>query len=616
MNTLVLGQQIIKSKINAIPNSPGIYKFLDEKNKIIYIGKAKNLPKRLLSYASPSGLAIRTQRLISSLKEIEIITTSNEAEALLLEANLIKKFKPRYNVLLKDDKSFPYIQIKLSEEWPQLTKFRGKHNEQDAYFGPFASIGSANWTIKMLQKVFQIRVCDDHNFNNRRRPCILHQIKRCSAPCTKEISKKDYDQSVLECIDFLNGNSRSIQNKFSKEMETASKNLDFEKAAIFRDRIKSLTYIQSTQQINKNNFSDADVIVSHRIENITCIVVFFYRSKQNWGNQCFFPKHDIEDSETDVLAAFLSQFYENKLPPTEIILNIKPKNTTLLENALAKKYNKKIIFKIPKKKSQMNIINMAIQNAKESIQRKILGSEKNHDSLKQLSDFFKLSFVPNLIEVYDNSHMQGTNAIGSFISFGEEGFIKNRYRKFDIKNPNVNPGDDFGMMKEVIHRRFSKLAKDIGNDNMPDLLIIDGGKGQYSAVREKLNELGFHQLPIIAMAKGKNRNEGNETFIYEQQEIKIEKNNSLLFFLQRLRDEAHRFAIFTHRKKRKKSFTRSLLDEIPGIGRSRKKSLLNHFGSAKDISGASLEDLKKVDGISELVAKKIYNYFHLNKNFL
>ena len=616
MNTLVLGQQIIKSKINAIPNSPGIYKFLDEKNKIIYIGKAKNLPKRLLSYASPSGLAIRTQRLISSLKEIEIITTSNEAEALLLEANLIKKFKPRYNVLLKDDKSFPYIQIKLSEEWPQLTKFRGKHNEQDAYFGPFASIGSANWTIKMLQKVFQIRVCDDHNFNNRRRPCILHQIKRCSAPCTKEISKKDYDQSVLECIDFLNGNSRSIQNKFSKEMETASKNLDFEKAAIFRDRIKSLTYIQSTQQINKNNFLDADVIVSHRIENITCIVVFFYRSKQNWGNQCFFPKHDIEDSETDVLAAFLSQFYENKLPPTEIILNIKPKNTTLLENALAKKYNKKIIFKIPKKKSQMNIINMAIQNAKESIQRKILGSEKNHDSLKQLSDFFKLNFVPNLIEVYDNSHMQGTNAIGSFISFGEEGFIKNRYRKFDIKNPNINPGDDFGMMKEVIHRRFSKLAKDIGNDNMPDLLIIDGGKGQYSAVREKLNELGFHQLPIIAMAKGKNRNEGNETFIYEQQEIKIEKNNSLLFFLQRLRDEAHRFAIFTHRKKRKKSFTRSLLDEIPGIGRSRKKSLLNHFGSAKDISGASLEDLKKVDGISELVAKKIYNYFHLNKNFL
>lgn len=616
MNTLVLGQQIIKSKINAIPNSPGIYKFLDEKNKIIYIGKAKNLPKRLLSYASPSGLAIRTQRLISSLKEIEIITTSNEAEALLLEANLIKKFKPRYNVLLKDDKSFPYIQIKLSEEWPQLTKFRGKHNEQDAYFGPFASIGSANWTIKMLQKVFQIRVCDDHNFNNRRRPCILHQIKRCSAPCTKEISKKDYDQSVLECIDFLNGNSRSIQNKFSKEMETASKNLDFEKAAIFRDRIKSLTYIQSTQQINKNNFSDADVIVSHRIENITCIVVFFYRSKQNWGNQCFFPKHDIEDSETDVLAAFLSQFYENKLPPTEIILNIKPKNTTLLENALAKKYNKKIIFKIPKKKSQMNIINMAIQNAKESIQRKILVSEKNHDSLKQLSDFFKLNFVPNLIEVYDNSHMQGTNAIGSFISFGEEGFIKNRYRKFDIKNPNINPGDDFGMMKEVIHRRFSKLAKDIGNDNMPDLLIIDGGKGQYSAVREKLNELGFHQLPIIAMAKGKNRNEGNETFIYEQQEIKIEKNNSLLFFLQRLRDEAHRFAIFTHRKKRKKSFTRSLLDEIPGIGRSRKKSLLNHFGSAKDISGASLEDLKKVDGISELVAKKIYNYFHLNKNFL
>ena len=617
MSTLHFGQEVIKTKIKLIPNNPGIYKFLDDKNKIIYIGKAKNLPKRLLNYTSGSGLAIRTQRLISNIKEIEVITTSNESEALLLEANLIKKYKPRYNVLLKDDKSFPYIQIRLSDKWPQLTKFRGKHNQLDLFFGPFASTGSANWTIKMLQKVFQLRVCDDHNFNNRKRPCILHQIKRCSAPCTNEISQEDYEKSVNECVDFLNGKSRSIQKKFSKEMEIASNNLDFEKAAVLRDRIKALTQIQSSQQINKNNFVDADLIVSYRIENVTCIVVFFYRSKQNWGNQCFFPKHDIEDSETEVIGSFLAQFYENKIPPKEIILNIKPNNTNLLEKALSDKYKKKIIFKIPRQKNQLATINVAIQNAKENLQRKLLGSEKNNDSLKKLSEFFKLNFIPNLIEVYDNSHIQGSSAIGSFISFGEDGFLKNRYRKFDIKNPLTKPGDDYAMMNEVIHRRFSKLVKkELDNDTIPDLLIIDGGKGQYSTVRKKLDQLGFHDLQIIAIAKGKNRNEGNETFFYNNKEFKLSKNDSLLFFMQRLRDEAHRFAIYTHRKKRKKAFTKSLLDEIPGIGRGRKKLLLNHFGSAKEISGASMEDLKKVEGISEFIAQKIYNYFHLNKNFL
>jgi excinuclease ABC subunit C len=616
MDLLEAGKLLVKSKIKNIPNSPGIYKFLDNKNKIIYIGKAKNLPKRLLNYASSSGLTIRIQRLIASIKDLEIITTTNESEALLLEANLIKKFKPRYNVLLKDDKSFPYIQIRMSDPWPQLTKFRGRHNDQDLYFGPFASAASANWTIKMLQKVFQIRVCDDHTFKNRSRPCMLYQIKRCSAPCTNEIEKENYIKSVEECIDFLNGKSRSIQKKFSKEMDMASKNLDFEKAAIYRDRIKSLTYIQSSQQINKNNFVDADVVVSYRSSNISCIVVFFYRSKQNWGNQCFFPKHDPEDKESEVLDAFLAQFYENKIAPREIILNIKPKNLDILHKALERKNKKKIKFKIPKKRSELAIINMAIKNAKESLQRKIFDSDQNNNLLSLLGKKFNLDFVPSLIEVYDNSHTQGTNAIGSFVSFGKEGFLKNRYRKFDIKNKNIKPGDDYGMMNEVIERRFSKLIKQVENDNTPDLLVIDGGKGQYSVVRNKLDQLGFHQLSIIAIAKGKNRNDGNETFIYNNKSIKLEKNSPLLFFMQRLRDEAHRFAIFTHRKKRKKSFTASLLDEIPGIGRSRKKSLLNHFGSAKTVEGASFEDLKKVEGISELIAKKIYNYFHLNKNFL
>jgi len=616
MDLLEAGKLLVKSKIKNIPNSPGIYKFLDNKNKIIYIGKAKNLPKRLLNYASSSGLTIRIQRLIASIKDLEIITTTNESEALLLEANLIKKFKPRYNVLLKDDKTFPYIQIRMSDHWPQLTKFRGRHNDQDLYFGPFASAASANWTIKMLQKVFQIRVCDDHTFKNRSRPCMLYQIKRCSAPCTNEIEKENYIKSVEECIDFLNGKSRSIQKKFSKEMDMASKNLDFEKAAIYRDRIKSLTYIQSSQQINKNNFVDADVVVSYRSSNISCIVVFFYRSKQNWGNQCFFPKHDPEDKESEVLDAFLAQFYENKIAPREIILNIKPKNIDILHKALERKNKKKIKFKIPKKRSELAIINMAIKNAKESLQRKIFDSDQNNNLLSLLGEKFNLDFVPSLIEVYDNSHTQGTNAIGSFVSFGKEGFLKNRYRKFDIKNKNIKPGDDYGMMNEVVERRFSKLIKQVENDNTPDLLVIDGGKGQYSVVRNKLDQLGFHQLSIIAIAKGKNRNDGNETFIYNNKSIKLEKNSPLLFFMQRLRDEAHRFAIFTHRKKRKKSFTASLLDEIPGIGRSRKKSLLNHFGSAKTIEGASFEDLKKVEGISELIAKKIYNYFHLNKNFL
>ena len=616
MDLLEAGKLLVKSKIKNIPNSPGIYKFLDNKNKIIYIGKAKNLPKRLLNYASSSGLTIRIQRLIASIKDLEIITTTNESEALLLEANLIKKFKPRYNVLLKDDKTFPYIQIRMSDHWPQLTKFRGRHNDQDLYFGPFASAASANWTIKMLQKVFQIRVCDDHTFKNRSRPCMLYQIKRCSAPCTNEIEKENYIKSVEECIDFLNGKSRSIQKKFSKEMDMASKNLNFEKAAIYRDRIKSLTYIQSSQQINKNNFVDADVVVSYRSSNISCIVVFFYRSKQNWGNQCFFPKHDPEDKESEVLDAFLAQFYENKIAPREIILNIKPKNLDILHKALERKNKKKIKFKIPKKRSELAIINMAIKNAKESLQRKIFDSDQNNNLLSLLGKKFNLDFVPSLIEVYDNSHTQGTNAIGSFVSFGKEGFLKNRYRKFDIKNKNIKPGDDYGMMNEVVERRFSKLIKQVENDNTPDLLVIDGGKGQYSVVRNKLDQLGFHQLSIIAIAKGKNRNDGNETFIYNNKSIKLEKNSPLLFFMQRLRDEAHRFAIFTHRKKRKKSFTASLLDEIPGIGRSRKKSLLNHFGSAKTIEGASFEDLKKVEGISELIAKKIYNYFHLNKNFL
>ena len=613
MDLLESGKLLVKSKIKNIPNSPGIYKFLDNKNKIIYIGKAKNLPKRLQNYTSSSGLAIRTQRLISSIKELEIITTSNESEALLLEANLIKKFKPRYNVLLKDDKSFPYIQIRMSDSWPQLTKFRGKHNDQDLYFGPFASVASANWTIKMLQKVFQIRVCDDNTFKNRTRPCMLYQIKRCSAPCTNEIEKINYKKSVQNCIDFLNGKSRSIQQKFSKEMEVASKNLDFEKAAIFRDRIKSLTYIQSSQQINKDNFIDADVVVSYRSSNISCIVVFFYRSKQNWGNQCFFPKHDSENTESEVMDAFLAQFYENKIPPRQIVLNIRPKNLDLLQKALEIKNKKKISFKIPKKKSEIAIINMAVKNAKESLQRKIFDSDQNNNSLTLLRDKFNLGFAPTLIEIYDNSHTQGTNAIGSFVSFGKEGFLKNRYRKFDIKNKNINPGDDYGMMNEVIKRRFGRLLKnkDTDQSKYPNIILIDGGKGQFSSTEAALRELGINDVTIISIAKGEKRNAGKEKLYTSRKDPYLLKpNDPTLYYLQRLRDEAHRFAIGTHRAKRNKTITKNPLDEIPGIGLKRKKALLNFFGSARSVGQAKVDELMAVDGISQNTANSIFHWFH------
>tara|TARA_B100000886_G_scaffold220240_3_gene153033 strand:- start:27150 stop:28985 length:1836 start_codon:yes stop_codon:yes gene_type:complete len=611
MNNLESGKKLFKDKSRIASNSPGVYQILDDKNKVIYVGKAKNLPKRLQNYSTKSLLPIRTERMITASKNIELITTRNESEALLLEANLIKKFKPRYNVLLKDDKSFPYIQI-TNHKFPQLTKFRGKHNDKDIFFGPFASIASANWTIKMLQKVFQIRVCDDHTFKNRKRPCILHQIKRCAGPCTAEISEKEYSNLVNQCLDFLRGKSRQIQKKLSCDMDVASKNQNYEKAAILRDRIKSLTFIQSSQHISKKNFNNADLIVSYRKEGNTCISVSFFRSKQNWGSQFFYPSHENEDNETKVISSFITQFYENKEPPLEIITNIEPENKQLIIKAFNTKFKKKINLKTGKSNS---MISNALKNARESLSNKLFHSKKNIGLLETLSETFKLQFVPNFIEVYDNSHFQGSDNTGALITFGEEGFIKNRYRKFNIKGKNIKGNDDYGMMKEVIKRRFSKIAK--GNDNfIPDLLLIDGGKGQFSVVKNTLNELGFYGIKVIAMSKGKDRNKGNEKFILDGKIVSLRNNDPILFFLQRLRDEAHRFAITTHRKKRSKNISKSQLDLIDGIGRSRKKSLLNHFGSIKSIEGASLEEIEKVEGVNKSSALKIYNFFHKSKNLI
>ncbi len=610
INSLELGKKVIKEKIPLIPKNPGVYKMISSTGEILYIGKAKNIPNRLKSYVTESNLPIRTERMLSLTHNLETTTTNNESEALLLEANLIKKHKPRYNILLRDDKSFPYIYIGNKDKWPQLTKLRGKKSKTGYYFGPFASIGSANWTIKILQKIFLLRVCDDTVFKNRERPCILYQIKRCSAPCVGHINQKDYESTVTDAIDFISGKSRRIQKNLSKEMEQASKELDYEKAAVARDRIKALTQIQTSQKINQTNLTEADVISIYKETGKTCVQVFFFRSKQNWGNQAFYPKHDPDDSIEDIISSFISQFYENKTIPRLILTNCEVKDKKLIEKTFSEKDKKNIIIKLAKSKNEISISSLAEKNAKQSLKQKLIQSDKNNNLIEELASKFKINNNIDLIEVYDNSHIQGTDSVGSLICFGNEGFVKKRYRKFNIKNEKVK-NDDYGMMKEVLFRRFSKAIKEkSGSLSLPDLIMIDGGKGQYSVSREVLNELGLHDLPIIAVAKGKKRNAGEEKIYYESKEYLLEKNDPLLFFIQRLRDEAHRFAISTHRAKRKKNLSKSLLDQIQGIGKQRKRALLNHFGSARAVESASFDDLKSVEGIEDNIAKKIYDYFH------
>jgi len=612
MRDLEFGKELIKKKIPLVSNSPGVYRMLDKKNQVLYVGKAKNLPNRLKSYVLDKNQTIRTERMLALTNSLEIVTTSSEAEALLLEANLIKKFKPKFNILLRDDKSFPYIFIEKDCDWPQLSKHRGKKNKNGYYFGPFASVGSANWTIKILQKVFLLRVCNDSVFKNRNRPCILYQIKRCAAPCVGYLNKTEYSKLVSDAVLFLSGKSKSIQKKLSVEMEKSSRKMDYEKAAILRDRIKALTQIQSSQNINSSNLDNADVISVVQEAGKSCVQVFFYRSKQNWGNQSYFPSHDKSHTEEEVLSSFVTQFYENKNVPSEILLNKKIKDLNLVKGALEKKEDKFISIKIPTKGNALKLSKMAEKNAKETLTRKIFESETNNKLLNEVADKFKLDISPRLIEVYDNSHIQGSNSVGALITFGSEGFVKKQYRKFNIKNKELKAGDDYGMLKEVFERRFSKIIKNNKQTDViiPDLVIIDGGKGQYSVGRKILDEQGFHDIPIIAIAKGKNRNKGDETFFHKTSAIKLNKREPLLFFLQRLRDEAHRFAVSSHRMRRKKGLTKSLLDQINGIGRTRKRALLNYFGSAKEVESASFDDLKKVEGIETSVAKKIHDFFH------
>ncbi len=604
------GKEVIKKELPLIPKLPGVYRMLNSDNEILYVGKAKNLPNRLKSYVSEKNHIIRTERMLSQTKKIEITTTTNESEALLLEANLIKKHKPKFNILLKDDKSFPYIFIS-DHEYPRIERHRGAKNRPGKYYGPFASSLAVNMAIKTIQRIFLLRSCTDKQVEAGDKTCFNYFLKRCAGPCGGKINKNDYAKLVEAADEFLSkGKSRKIQKTLSQQMEEASEDLDFEKAAIMRDKIKSLNIIQSSLTISEANLIEADVIAGYKESGKTCIQVFFYRSKQNWGNQAFFPKHDPDETLSDILNSFVAQFYENKAVPSSVILSEDIKERKLIEKTLTKKENKNINISTAKKGSKLRVINLAIKNAKDSLNRKLYESQNNRNLLDELSKKFKLDNTISIIEVYDNSHIQGTNSVGALITYGEEGFIKKRYRKFNIKTEKFKQ-DDYGMIKEVLERRFKRAIQEKGNFlTFPDLVLIDGGKGQYSSARETMNNLGLNEIPVIAIAKGKYRNSGNETFFHNGKEFKFSKNDPSLFFLQRIRDEAHRFAISAHRAKRKKGISKSLLDQIQGIGSVRKRALLNHFGSARSVESASLDEIKSVDGVEEKVAKKIYNFFH------
>ena len=604
------GKEVIKKELPLIPKLPGVYRMLNSDNEILYVGKAKNLPNRLKSYVSEKNHIIRTERMLSQTKKLEITTTTNESEALLLEANLIKKHKPKFNILLKDDKSFPYIFIS-NHEFPRIERHRGAKNRLGKYYGPFASSLAVNMAIKTIQRIFLLRSCTDKQVESGDKTCFNYFLKRCAGPCGGKINKNDYAKLVEAADEFLSkGKSRKIQKTLSQQMEEASEELDFEKAAIMRDKIKSLNIIQSSLTISEANLIEADVIAGYKESGKTCVQVFFYRSKQNWGNQAFFPKHDPDETLSDILNSFVAQFYENKAVPSSVILSEDIKERKLLEKTLTKKENKNVTLSTAKKGSKLRVINLAIKNAKDSLNRKLYESQNNRNLLDEISKKFKLDNTISIIEVYDNSHIQGTNSVGALITYGEEGFIKKRYRKFNIKTEKFKQ-DDYGMIKEVLERRFKRAIQEKGNFlTFPDLVLIDGGKGQYSSARGTMNDLGLNEIPVIAIAKGKYRNSGNETFFHNGKEFKFAKNDPSLFFLQRIRDEAHRFAISAHRAKRRKGISKSLLDQIEGIGAIRKRSLLNHFGSARAVESASLDDIKSVEGVEEKVAKKIYNFFH------
>jgi len=602
----------LKKIVNHQPKSAGIYKMVNDDDKILYVGKAKNLQNRLKSYLNPNNLSNRIRRLMSKVKKIDVVITETEKEALLLEANLIKKLKPQYNILLRDDKSFPYILINYEHDYPQIKKHRGKQNIKGRYFGPFATISSLDYTLKILQKVFLLRSCENTMFENRTKPCLLYQIERCSGPCVDyTINQEDYLESVKSAEDFLSGKHSNLQEELSKKMEAESNKLNFEKAAGYRDKIVALTQIQSQQNINLTDIKNTDVISITRQGNKSCIQVFIYRSGQNWGNRSYFPKHSDEDETPEILERFIVDFYTKYSPPKEVLINHNLISEDLIVSSLRSIYNFKTNFTVPLRGKKQDIINYANRNSEISLKNHIAQKLSDTKNLESLKDVLGISKDIQRVEAYDNSHLFGKNAVGAMIVYTNEGFDKKSYRKFNIDPKSVKLSDDYGMMKHVLNRRFSNEA--INNsekyNKLPDLVIIDGGKGHYDLARNILDEKGFENISVLSIYKGEGRKESLDQIIFNNKKGFIEKDSSSFFFIQRLRDESHRFALGAHKAKRKRDMKSSELEAIDGLGRIKRKLLLNHFGSVKHIKSASVQDLIKVKGIHKSLANKIYDFF-------
>jgi len=611
------GIAAIRNVLKTLPLKPGVYRMHDAKGDVLYVGKARALKNRVGNYVQIDRLANRLRRMVALTRSMTIVTTNSEAEALLLEAQLIKRYRPAYNVLLRDDKSFPFILLRADHKFPRIQKHRGARRHKGKYYGPFASAGSVNQTLNALQKLFLLRSCTDSFFNNRDRPCLLYQIKRCSAPCVGRIDDASYDSLVADAKSFLDGKSSAVQAKLAKEMESAADALDFERAAMVRDRLRALTFIQGSQAINAEGVGDADIFALAHRNGVMGIQAFFIRGGQNWGHRSFFPAHVAEMSEDEVFTSFLAQFYEDVPPAKSIFLDRQLTESDLLAQALSERAERKIEISVPQRGDRVRLVKQATRNAEEALDRRLAESTTQSKLLQEVADLFELPEPPRRIEVYDNSHIQGTNALGAMIVAGPEGFIKGQYRKFNIKNPDTAPGDDFAMMREVMARRFGRLMAEEGeqerDENWPDLVLIDGGKGQMSAVMQIVRELGVEDVAFIGVSKGPDRHAGRETFHFpDGREFTLPVNAPVMFYLQRLRDEAHRFAIGAHRAKRSKAITVSPLDEVPGIGPSRKKALLMHFGTARAVRNASLEDLQKAPGVSAAVAQTVYDFYHSN----
>ena len=611
---LEAGIAAIRGVVKTLPVRPGVYRMLDTRGEVLYVGKARSLRNRVTSYTQVTRLTKRLQRMVSQTRSMQIVTTNTEAEALLLEAQLIKRYRPPYNVLLRDDKSFPFILLREDHDFPRVQLHRGARRAKGQYYGPFASAGSVRTTLTALQKLFLLRSCTDSFFANRSRPCLLYQIRRCSAPCVGRIDEAGYAELVSDAKEFLVGRSTKVQAKLGGLMNEAAERMDYELAAVYRDRLRALTYIQGTQTIQAEGLGDADVFALACKGGTVCVQAFFIRGGQNWGHRSFFPVHTADVPEQDVLTSFLVQFYEEVPPPRLILVDRALQEADLLCEALSAQAGRRVTIKVPQRGDQARMIAQARRNAEEELDRRLAETSSQNANLRALADLFELEGPPQRIEIYDNSHVMGTSAVGAMVVAGPEGFRKNAYRKFNIKRAETVPGDDFAMMREVISRRFARLEKedpDRTKGNWPDLLLIDGGKGQLSAVCDVLEDAGVHDVPVVAISKGPDRNAGREVFhLPGGREVTMPPNSPVLFYLQRLRDEAHRFAIGAHRQKRAKNMASSPLDDVPGIGPHRKRALLMHFGTARAVKGAALEDLERAPGISRTMARSIYDHFH------